>query len=133
VRAILVGVGVAAAVWILGIVVLYLAGRRTAAKELAAILPNVVFLFKGLLHDPRVARTDKILLVVGIVWVVSPIDLIPEFIPVVGPLDDVVVAALILRRVVRHAGPETLARHWRGDPSVLRRIVGLFDGRAQAA
>jgi uncharacterized membrane protein YkvA (DUF1232 family) len=63
------------------------------------------------------------LLVVGALWFASPIDLIPEFIPVLGPLDDAVVAALILRHILRKAGPEVVAEHWRGDPRTLQRLV----------
>src|SRR5207253_1910582 len=69
-------------------------GRRTAAREVAALLPNLFGLFKGLVRDPRVPRGSKALLLFGAAWVASPIDLIPEFIPVLGPLDDAVVAAL---------------------------------------
>ena len=65
------------------------------------------------------------LLAVGAVWVASPIDLIPEFIPVLGPLDDAVVAALILRHVLRKAGPEVVAEHWRGDRATLNRLLRL--------
>jgi hypothetical protein len=61
-------------------------------------------LFKGLIGDPRVPRSSKALLLFGAAWIASPIDLIPEFIPLLGPLDDAVVAALILRRLVRTAG-----------------------------
>ena len=73
----------------------------------------------------EVGRFDKFLLVIAVAWVASPIDLIPEFIPVFGPLDDVVVVALILRRLVRRAGPEVVSDHWRGDPEIMRRILKL--------
>ena len=114
------------AVWLLVIVALFVAGRGTAARELATLLPNLIRLFRGLISDSRVSRGSKVLLVIGVAWIVSPIDLIPEFIPVLGPLDDAVVAALILRHVLRTAGPEVVADHWRGDPATLERILGLF-------
>jgi uncharacterized membrane protein YkvA (DUF1232 family) len=92
----------------------------------AGLLPNLLVLFKGLMGDPRVPRRSKILLVVAAAWVASPIDLIPEFIPVLGPLDDAVVAALVLRHLVRRAGGDVVAEHWRGDPATLDRILRLF-------
>jgi uncharacterized membrane protein YkvA (DUF1232 family) len=76
-------------------------------------------LFKGLLRDPRVTRGSKAWLWFAVVWLVSPIDLIPEFIPVLGPLDDAVVAALVLRHVLRKTDRAVLAEHWRGDPATL--------------
>ena len=68
-------------------------------------------LFKGLLRDPRVTRGSKAWLWFAVVWLVSPIDLIPEFIPVLGPLDDAVVAALVLRHVLRRTDRAVLAEH----------------------
>jgi uncharacterized membrane protein YkvA (DUF1232 family) len=123
--AILVGV----ALYVIAVGVLFLVGRRTAAKELALLLPNLLILFKGLVKDPRVPRRSKALLLVGLVWFASPIDLIPEFIPVLGPLDDAVVAALILRHLARKAGRDVVAEHWRGDPSTLERILRLSTTR----
>jgi len=125
VRALIIALAIAAAVWLLAIVALVIAGRRTHAKELAMLLPNLLSLLRGMIRDPRVGRFDKFLLVVAVAWVASPIDLIPEFIPVFGPLDDVVVVALILRRLVRRAGPEVVSDHWRGDPEIMRRILKL--------
>ncbi|TMK50476.1 MAG: DUF1232 domain-containing protein [Actinobacteria bacterium] len=124
-RTLIIALAIAAAVWMIAIIALVIAGRRTHAKELALLIPNLLSLLRGLIHDPRVGRFDKFLLVVAVAWVASPIDLIPEFIPVFGPLDDVVVVALILRRLVRHAGPELVSDHWRGDPDLMRKILKL--------
>ena len=129
-RPIVIGAVALLAAWLLVIGALLVAGRGTAARQLATLLPNLVSLFRGLVSDPRVPRGSKILLMVGAAWLVSPIDLIPEFIPVLGPLDDAVVAALILRHVLRTAGPEVVADHWRGDPATLERILGLFRVRS---
>jgi uncharacterized membrane protein YkvA (DUF1232 family) len=112
-------------VWIAMIVALVLAGRGSAARELATLLPNLVVLFRGLLRDPRVPRGSKALIWFAVVWVVSPIDLIPEFIPIAGPLDDAIVAALVLRHVLRRSGPDVVGDHWRGDPAALDRILGI--------
>ncbi|HYT78718.1 MAG TPA: YkvA family protein [Actinomycetota bacterium] len=126
VRTLLLAVALALSVYAVAIAALAVAGRRTAAKEVAAFLPNLARLFKGLIGDSRVPRSSKALLVFGAAWIASPIDLIPEFIPVLGPLDDAVVAALILRRVLKTAGAEVVADHWRGDPATLQRLLRLF-------
>jgi uncharacterized membrane protein YkvA (DUF1232 family) len=119
----LIALAITAVVYVGAVAVLFLIGRRTAAKEIALLLPNLVILFKELARDPRVPRRSKALLVVGALWFASPIDLIPEFIPVLGPLDDAVVAALILRHILRKAGPDVIAEHWRGDPRTLQRLA----------
>jgi uncharacterized membrane protein YkvA (DUF1232 family) len=126
VRTFLVALAGACGVYVLALAALAVAGRRTAAKEVAAFLPNLARLFKGLIGDSRVPWSSKALLVFGAAWIASPIDLIPEFIPVFGPLDDAVVAALILRRVLKTAGPDVVADHWRGDPATLQRLLRLF-------
>jgi len=126
IRGLLIALGVAVGVWLVLIVALALAGRRTHAKELAALLPNLLRLFRGLVSDRRVPRRTKWLLVIGVAWVVSPIDLVPEFIPVLGPLDDAVVAGLILRHVVKLAGREVVEEHWRGDAATLDRIMAIM-------
>ena len=111
------------AIWALAVLVLLWSGRKTAAKELVVLLPNLVRLFRGLIGDPRVPRGSKALLLVGAVWLVSPIDLIPEFLPVIGGIDDAIVAALILRHVVRRAGDEVVREHWKGDPKTIGLIL----------
>jgi uncharacterized membrane protein YkvA (DUF1232 family) len=123
-RPLLISLSVAAIVYLLFIVALVLAGRRTAAREVATLLPNLALLFKDLLRDARVPRSSKALLLVGIAWIASPIDLIPEFIPFLGPLDDAVVTALILRRLIKTAGPQVVEEHWRGDPATINRLLG---------
>ncbi len=128
-RTVLIILGATAGLYALAIATLYLVGRRSAAGELAMLLPNLLRLFKGLLGDPRVPRRSKALLLLGAAWIASPIDLIPEFIPVLGPLDDAVVAALILRHVVRTAGGEVLAAHWHGDPATLERLARGFTSK----
>lgn len=123
----LIALVIAAGVWTVAIIGLLVIGRRTAARQLATLLPNLVRLFRGLLSDPRVPKGSKVLLGFAIAWFVSPIDLVPEFIPVFGPLDDAVVAALVLRHVLRKAGRDVIAEHWSGDEAtlgVLLRVAG---------
>ena len=128
-RVLLISVLVAVAVYAALLIVLIVAGRGAAARELATLVPNLARLFRDLIRDPRVPRGSKVLLVIAAAWVASPIDLIPEFIPVLGPLDDAVVAAIVLRHVLRRAGREVVVEHWRGDPATLERILQLFSVR----
>jgi uncharacterized membrane protein YkvA (DUF1232 family) len=111
------------AVWIVVVVVLVIVGRVLLARELALLLPNLVRLFGGLLRDPRVPLRAKIVLAVASVWLASPIALIPEFIPIVGSLDDAVVAALALRFVLATTDGAIVREHWRGDPATLERLL----------
>ena len=115
------------ALWLLAALVLLWLGRKTLARELISLLPNLVRLFRGLLGDQRVPRSSKALLMLGAVWLASPIDLIPEFLPGIGGIDDAIVAGLVLRHLVRRAGPDVVRDHWRGDPrtiGVLLRVAG---------
>jgi uncharacterized membrane protein YkvA (DUF1232 family) len=96
------------------------------------LLPNLAILFNGLIQDPRVPKGSKMLLLFGAAWIASPIDLIPEFIPFLGPLDDAVVAALILRRLVRTAGREVVEEHWRGDPAIIARLLKVVESRTES-
>lgn len=114
---------VVAAIYVAVVIALIVAGRKVLAKELALLVPNLALLFKDLLRDPAVPRGPKVALAIGAVWLASPIDLLPEFLPVLGPLDDAVVAALVLRYLVRRSGPEVVRRHWRGDPRTLEMIL----------
>lgn len=123
-RTLLIALAIAVALWLLAIVVLVVAGRRSAARELATLIPNVLALFRGLLRDERVSRGSKALLVLAVVWLASPIDLVPEFVPVAGPLDDAIVAALVIRFVLRRTDRAVVEQHWRGDPRTLERLAG---------
>ena len=111
------------AIYAIAVLGLMLAGRGVAAREVALLLPNLILLFKDLLKDPRVPRGPKIVLWIGIVWLISPIDLLPEFLPVIGPLDDAVVAALVLRHLVHRAGAGIVREHWRGEEATLDLIL----------
>lgn len=123
IRGLLIALAVGIAVWLLAILILVIVGRKQQARELAAAIPNLLVLFRGLLRDPRVPRGPKIWLVVAVIWIASPIDLVPEFIPVLGPADDLIVAALVLRHVLKRTDWSVLAEHWRGDPAILDRIA----------
>jgi uncharacterized membrane protein YkvA (DUF1232 family) len=111
--------------WFVLVLVLLLLGRHVLARELATLVPNLTRLFAGLMRDPRVPRRAKVVLGATAVYLASPLDLIPEFIPIVGSLDDAIIAAVVLRYVVRASSKEIVAEHWQGDPATLRRILAL--------
>jgi uncharacterized membrane protein YkvA (DUF1232 family) len=96
-------------------------------RELAGFLPNCVRLVRRLRKDPAVPRRAKFAIVLAGLWVLSPIDLIPEFLPVIGPLDDVVVVAISLRYAARRVPRSTLLAAWDGDPQLFERLLGPGD------
>jgi uncharacterized membrane protein YkvA (DUF1232 family) len=109
----------------LGIVLAFvLAGRREAARALAGFVPDCVVLFSRLLRDERLPRRLKLLVAALIPYLALPFDLIPDFVPVAGQLDDAVLVAFVLRRVVR-ANPGLIREHWPGPPSSLRLVLRL--------
>lgn len=94
------------------------------ARDLARFLPDAVTLVRRLRRDPRVPRRAKAAVVLAGLWVLSPVDLVPEFLPVIGPLDDVVVVALALRYAARRVPREVVLEAWPGDPRLLERLIG---------
>jgi uncharacterized membrane protein YkvA (DUF1232 family) len=117
---------------VLGLVV---AGRRAQARAVARFVPDCAVLFKRLAGDPRVSRARKVALVLLVGYLAMPIDLVPDFIPVAGQLDDAILVALVLRWVVRGGGEELIREHWPGPESslmVLLRMAGLAGTTAAA-
>jgi uncharacterized membrane protein YkvA (DUF1232 family) len=104
------------------VLALVVAGRHTDARVLARFIPDCIVLFKRLLADPRVPAWRKALLAGVLVYLASPIDLVPDFIPVAGQLDDAIVVALALRVVLRGAGEPLLRDLWPG-PEQSRRVI----------
>ena len=118
---------VAAIVMAVSWVVLIVLARRLPpglAKDLAGFLPACATTMRRLRRHPAVPRSVRWLVVVALLWVLSPIDLIPEFLPVIGPLDDVVVVALVLRYAARRIPPAVLFQAWPGDPRLIARLIG---------
>lgn len=101
-----------------------------AAKDLASALPACVTTVRRLRKDPRVPRSAKVVVAIAAVWVLSPIDLIPEFLPVIGALDDVVVVALALRFAARRVPHEAIEEAWPLDRALLARLLGSARGPA---
>jgi uncharacterized membrane protein YkvA (DUF1232 family) len=128
-RSLAIALGAVFGAWLIVLGVLVLVGRRSAARELSGLLPNLVRLFKGLIRDPRVPRRCKVMLAFAALWVLSPIDLVPEFLPVIGPLDDAIMAAVVLRYVSRRTDPDIMAEHWRGAPGTLELLLRAAGAR----
>jgi uncharacterized membrane protein YkvA (DUF1232 family) len=122
-KPILVAAGVMVGLWALLVV---LAARLPAGllKDLAGFLPACLTLARRLRADPRVPFKAKAAVVLAGLWVLSPVDLLPEFLPVIGPLDDVVVVALALRYAARRVPREVLLEAWPGEPRLLERLLG---------
>jgi uncharacterized membrane protein YkvA (DUF1232 family) len=102
------------------VLALVVVGRRTDARAVAGFVPDCLVLCRRLLADSRVPRRHKALLAGLIGYLASPLDLIPDFIPVVGQLDDVLIAMLTLRTVRRGIRRSIVRQHWPGPPQSLR-------------
>jgi uncharacterized membrane protein YkvA (DUF1232 family) len=123
----LVGIGVGVGLMVASWALLVLLARRLPPgplRELARFIPDCVTAVRRLRGDPRVPRRAKVAVVLAGLWLASPVDLLPEFLPVVGPLDDVVVAALALRYAARQVPRQVLLEAWPGDTGLLERLLG---------
>jgi uncharacterized membrane protein YkvA (DUF1232 family) len=123
----LVGLAIAVGVLLVSWALLLVAARRLPPgilRDLAAFIPDCVTTVRRLRKDPRVPRRAKVAILVAGLWVASPIDLIPEFLPVIGPLDDIVVVALALRYAARQVPREVLLEAWPGETRLLERLLG---------
>ncbi|HEV8567543.1 MAG TPA: DUF1232 domain-containing protein [Actinoplanes sp.] len=132
----LIGVGATILVVVASWAVLVLLAKRLPPgimRDLAAFIPDCVTTIRRLRNDPSVPRRAKIAVLVAGVWVASPIDLIPEFLPVIGPLDDIVVVALALRYAGRQVPREVILAAWPGDPRLLERLLGPAKASASQA
>lgn len=112
------------------VLALVAAGRRGPARALAGFVPDCARLFKRLIADPRIPRRRKLPLVLLAGYLVSPIDLVPDFIPVAGQLDDAILVAVVLRSLVRSSGPELIREHWPGPDESLRAVLRLAGASA---
>ena len=123
----LIGLGIALVCLVASWALLLVLARRLppgVLRDLAAFIPDCVTTVRRLRRDPRVPRRARIAIIIAGIWVASPIDLIPEFLPVIGPLDDIVVVALALRYAGRQVPREVLMAAWPGEPRLLERLLG---------
>lgn len=117
--------GIVAGLWAVLLVALIAAGRREEARALATFIPDCVVLISRLARDPRVPRRRKLLLLGLLAYLALPLDLVPDFIPVAGQLDDVVVVALVLRHLVRSGGEPLIRELWPGPQQSLALVLRL--------
>ena len=117
--------GAGVALWLLFVFVLLAFGRREDAREVAAFIPDCIVLFKRLLGDPRVPRRAKATLILVIAYLATPFDLVPDFIPVAGQLDDAILVAAAIAYVSRSAGREVVEELWPGSERGLRVVLAL--------
>jgi uncharacterized membrane protein YkvA (DUF1232 family) len=121
--------------WLVLVVVLWRETRRhgqeVRLRDLLRLVPDVARLLKRLVGDRSVPLGARIWLLLLLAYLASPIDLIPDFIPVIGYADDAIVVALALRLASRRAGRDALEQHWPGTPEGLAtvlRLAGLRPG-----
>ncbi|MDQ1138368.1 uncharacterized membrane protein YkvA (DUF1232 family) [Microbacterium sp. SORGH_AS 1204] len=118
-----------AALWVALIAVLWWQQRRAGAsvnwRDLLRLAPDVVRLIRRLVVDPTVPRGTRWWLAGLLVYLLSPIDIVPDFLPVIGYADDAIVVAVALRFAIRHAGMPAIERHWPGTPEGLRSVLTL--------
>ncbi|TDW28759.1 YkvA family protein [Cryobacterium psychrophilum] len=116
-------------VWLVLVLVLWLEQRkhpgRASLTDILRLAPDVVRLLKRLASDPTVPVGVRIWLGVLLVYLISPIDLIPDFVPVLGFADDALVVAIALRFATRRAGSDAVRRHWPGTPAGLAAVLRL--------
>jgi uncharacterized membrane protein YkvA (DUF1232 family) len=132
----LVGIlAVAVAVYAALVLALLVGARQWDVRMIARLVPYCAVLFKRLLGDPRVSRQWKVASVLALVYLAMPFDLVPDFIPVAGQLDDAILVALVLRGLLRSAGPRLLREHWPGPTALLvplERLAGAPVARGGA-
>lgn len=115
--------------WVALVVVLWVQQRRSGGsvdwRAVLRLAPDVVRLVRRLVADPSVPRATRWWLGGLLVYLLSPIDLIPDFVPVIGYADDAIVVVVALRFAIRHAGRPAIERHWPGTPEGLRSLLAL--------
>jgi uncharacterized membrane protein YkvA (DUF1232 family) len=121
----LVALLVVLALYAAAVATLAVAGRHMDAASLARFAPDCVVLVRRLAVDSRVPMHSRLALVAVLVYLVSPFDLIPDFIPVAGQIDDAVVLLLVLRHLLRAAGPLVVQERWPGPARSLRVVLRL--------
>jgi uncharacterized membrane protein YkvA (DUF1232 family) len=121
-------VAAALLLWLTLVAVLALAGRRSAARDVARFVPDCIVLFRRLLRDPRVPRHAKLALGGLVGYLAMPFDLVPDFVPVAGQLDDAILVAVVIGYVVRRAGRDVVEELWPGSDRNLRVVLALARG-----
>jgi uncharacterized membrane protein YkvA (DUF1232 family) len=121
----LISLGIALAIYVGLVGYLVVRGRRDDARALATFIPDCIVLVTRLVREPRVPRHRKLLLLAVVGYLALPFDLVPDFIPVAGQLDDAVIVALVLRHFVKTSGEELIRELWPGPERSLDVILRL--------
>ena len=102
--------------------------KGSSLREAVRLLPDTLRLLQSIARNRSLEKSIRVRLWLLFAYMAFPIDLVPDFIPVLGYADDAIIVALVLRGVVRRAGPDAIQRHWRGSPeglAALRKLAGL--------
>jgi uncharacterized membrane protein YkvA (DUF1232 family) len=131
--------GGVAAVYVVLLVGLWVYARRhpetVGMKDALRLLPDLLRVIRRLVVDKTVSVSVRVKLILLLAYLLLPLDLVPDFLPLIGCADDVIIVALVLRSVVRSAGPEPLRRHWPGSPVgllLVERLAGISPSGAKA-
>lgn len=100
---------------------------KLVVKDLLLLIPNLLKLLYRLAEDPRVPSSEKVILAATAAYVVSPLDLIPDVIPFLGKVDDLVIIALALKRLFNVAGSEIMNEHWDGNQDLLTLVDRILE------
>ncbi|WP_333615223.1 YkvA family protein [Glutamicibacter sp.] len=118
-------------VYLVLLIALWLYARRhpesVSVPEALRLLPDLIRVIRRMAADKSAPPAVKIKLALLLVYLLSPVDLVPDFIPIIGQADDVIILALVLRSVIRSAGVELLHRHWPGTAtglSIIEKLAG---------
>jgi uncharacterized membrane protein YkvA (DUF1232 family) len=114
---------IALAAYVVAVAALIAAGRREDARALAGFIPDCIVLVSRLARDARISRARRALLFLVLGYLALPIDLVPDFLPGIGQLDDAVVLGLALRLVVRGGGTEMVREAWPGPEASLTLVL----------
>jgi uncharacterized membrane protein YkvA (DUF1232 family) len=110
-------------VWALLVVLLVVSGRRGQARALVRLVPDCLVLLGRLVRDPRLGRTDRVAIIAVLAYLALPFDLVPDFIPIAGQLDDAILVALLIRRLRRTITRDVIREHWPGPPESLEFLL----------
>lgn len=104
---------------------------RTLVRDLTLLLPNIVKLLARLIKDPRVPRRSKLLVGALLAYIASPVDLVPDLIPMLGMADDVLLLVYAVNHLVDKAGEEVVLEHWDGPQDLLDMVRSVLDSVGQ--
>jgi uncharacterized membrane protein YkvA (DUF1232 family) len=127
IEALAVTAGALVVVWLVLIAVLFITRpEQSTLADAARLIPDTLRLVRRLATDRRIPLATRIPVWLLLAYLVSPIDLVPDFIPVVGYADDAILTSLILRRLIRKVGTDKLTQHWPGTADGLERLKRLL-------